>query len=42
MSVASLANWGSNWLVALIFPVLLAKLRGTGAFWLFVALGIAA
>ena len=28
MSVASIANWGSNFLVALTFPVLLAALGG--------------
>jgi sugar porter (SP) family MFS transporter len=42
MSVASLANWSSNWLVALTFPVLLATLGGAGSFWLFAALGIVA
>ena len=42
MSVASFANWGSNWLVALTFPVLLATLGGAGSFWLFAALGIVA
>jgi len=42
MSVASIANWGSNWLVALTFPVLLATLGGAGSFWLFAALGIVA
>jgi hypothetical protein len=42
ISVASLANWGSNWLVAQTFPVLLAMLGGAGAFWLLVALGIVA
>jgi sugar porter (SP) family MFS transporter len=30
MSVASIANWGSNFLVALTFPVLLAALGGQG------------
>jgi hypothetical protein len=40
--VASLANWGPNWLVALAFPVLLATLGGAGAFRPVVALGIAA
>jgi MFS transporter, SP family, galactose:H+ symporter len=40
MSVASIANWGSNFLVALTFPVLLATLGGAGSFWLFAALGI--
>ena len=42
MSVASLANWGSNWLVALTFPVLLATFGGAGSFWLFAVLGIVA
>ena len=42
MSVAALCNWGSNFLVALTFPVLLATLGGAGAFWLFAVLGIAA
>ena len=42
MSVASLANWSSNWLVALTFPVLLATLGGAGSFWLFAGLGIVA
>ena len=42
MSVASIANWGSNFIVALIFPVLLATLGGAGSFWLFAALGIVA
>ena len=42
MSVAALCNWGSNFLVALTFPVLLATLGGAGAFWLFAVLGIVA
>ena len=42
MSVASIANWGSNFLMALTFPVLLATLGGAGSFWLFAALGIVA
>jgi sugar porter (SP) family MFS transporter len=42
MSVAALCNWGSNFLVALTFPVLLAALGGAGAFWLFAVLGIVA
>ena len=42
MSVASIANWGSNFLVALTFPVLLAAFGGTGSFWLFTGLGIVA
>jgi len=42
MSIAALCNWGSNFIVALTFPVLLAALGGAGAFWLFAALGIVA
>ena len=42
MSVAALCNWGSNFLVALTFPILLAALGGAGAFWLFAVLGIVA
>ena len=42
MSVASIANWGSNFLVALTFPVLLAALGGATLFWLFAFLGIVA
>jgi MFS family permease len=42
MSVASIANWGSNFIVALMFPVLLAALGGATLFWLFAAIGIAA
>jgi sugar porter (SP) family MFS transporter len=42
MSVASIANWGSNFLVALTFPVLLAALGGATLFWLFAVLGIVA
>ncbi len=40
MSVASIANWGSNFLVALTFPSLLAAFGGAGSFWLFAVLGI--
>ena len=42
IGVASSANWGPNWLVALAFPVVLATLGGADAFRLVVALGIAA
>ena len=42
MSVASIANWGSNFLVALTFPVLLAALGGADSLWLFAVLGIVA
>jgi sugar porter (SP) family MFS transporter len=42
MSIAALCNWGSNFIVALIFPVLLATFGGAGSFWLFAVLGIVA
>jgi len=42
MSVAAICNWGSNFIVALTFPVLLAALGGAGAFWLFAAIGVVA
>ena len=42
MSVASTANWGSNFLVALTFPVLLVGLGEAGSFWLFAAASIVA
>jgi len=42
MSVAAICNWGSNFIVALTFPVLLATLGGAGAFWLFAAIGVVA
>ncbi len=42
MSIAALCNRGSNFIVALTFPVLLAALGGAGAFWLFAVLGIVA
>jgi sugar porter (SP) family MFS transporter len=42
MSVAALCNWGSNFIVALTFPVLLATFGGAGAFWLFAAIGVVA
>src|ERR671917_1430870 len=42
MSVASIANWGSNFLVALTFPVLLAALGGATLFWVFAAIGLVA
>lgn len=41
MSVASIANWGSNFIVALMFSVLLAALGGASLFWIFAAIGIA-
>lgn len=42
MSVASIANWGSNFVVVLVFPSLLAALGGATLFWLFAFLGIVA
>ena len=42
MSVAAICNWGSNFIVALLFPVLLAALGGAGAFWLFAVIGVVA
>ena len=42
MSIAALCNWGSNFIVALTFPVLLATFGGAGSFWLFAAIGIVA
>lgn len=42
MSVGAFSNWGSNFAVALTFPILLANLGGAGSFWLFAALGIVA
>jgi sugar porter (SP) family MFS transporter len=42
MSVATLANWGSNLLVALTFLSLIGLMGRSGAFWLFAALGVAA
>ena len=42
MSVAAICNWSSNFIVALLFPVLLAALGGAGAFWLFAVIGVVA
>ncbi len=42
MSVASMANWGSNLVVALFFPNLIVLLTLGGAFALFAALTVAA
>ena len=42
MSAASIANWGSNFIVALMFPVLLAGLGGATLFWIFAIIGVAA
>ena len=42
MSVAAICNWGSNFIVALLLPVLLAARGGAGAFWLFAVIGVVA
>jgi sugar porter (SP) family MFS transporter len=42
MAAATLANWGSNLLVALTFLSLVQALGSAGAFWLYAAVGVAA
>ncbi len=42
MSVASVANWGMNFVVTLIFPPLVASLGSAAAFLMFAVLSIAA
>ncbi len=42
MGVASVANWGSNFLVTLIFPPLVAALGSAAAFLMFAVLSMAA
>ncbi|MGI9048575.1 MAG: sugar porter family MFS transporter [Rubrobacteraceae bacterium] len=42
MSVASLANWGSNFIVALTFLLLINALGQTGTFWLYGVIGVVA
>ena len=42
MSVASVANWGSNFLVTLIFPPLVAALGSAAAFMMFAVLSVGA
>jgi MFS family permease len=42
MGVATLANWASNWVVALTFLLIVDALGPSGAFWLYAALSIAA
>src|SRR5581483_6032032 len=42
MSLATLANWGSNWLVALTFLTIVDLLTPSGAFWLYALLGVVA
>jgi sugar porter (SP) family MFS transporter len=42
MSLASLANWGSNLLVALTFLSLIELVGPPGTFWLFAVLGVVA
>lgn len=40
MSVATVANWAFNFIVALTFLTLVNKLTPTGAFWLYAVVGI--
>src|SRR5215212_6885523 len=40
MSVASLANWGSNFLVSLTFLLLISAFGQTGTFWLDAVIGV--
>jgi MFS transporter, SP family, galactose:H+ symporter len=42
MAAATLANWGSNLLVALTFLSLVGALGSSGTFWLYGAVGVAA
>ena len=42
MGVASVANWGSNFLVTLIFPPLVASLGSAAAFMMFAVLSVGA
>ncbi len=42
MSVASLCNWGSNFIVSLTFLLLVNALGQTGTFWIYAAIGILA
>lgn len=42
MSVASLSNWGSNFLVSLTFLLLIDAFGQTGTFWLYAAVGVVA
>lgn len=41
MSVATMANWGSNFVVTLTFLTLLSAVHGFGTFFLFAFLGLA-
>ncbi len=40
MSMASLANWGSNFIVSLTFLLLISAFGQTGTFWLYAAIGV--
>jgi hypothetical protein len=42
MSIATVANWGANLLVALTFLTLIQIMGQTGAFWLYGLVGIVA
>jgi hypothetical protein len=41
MSVATLANWGFNFIIALTFLSIVDGLGKSGAFWLYAAVGVA-
>lgn len=40
MSVATVANWGSNWLVAATFLILVGSINQSGTFLIFAAVGL--
>lgn len=40
MSVATVANWAANWLVAATFLTLASKLGKAGVFWLYALMGV--
>ncbi len=42
MSIATVANWGANFLITLVFLGLVNVLGQSGTFWLFAAIGIVA
>jgi len=42
MGIASFCNWGSNFIVALTFPILLTNLGGSIVFWLYGAFSLIA
>jgi SP family galactose:H+ symporter-like MFS transporter len=42
MSIVTEANWGSNFIIALTYPILILVIGSSGTFWLYAAVGIAA